>query len=78
MECDHQGCSVQHGQESLDNFLDQINEFHNTIKFTAEYSTERISFLDTTVILYGNTIHTDLYTKPTDTHQYLSLCRAAI
>ena len=23
------------------------------------------------VLLEGNTIHTDLYTKPTDTHQYL-------
>ncbi len=62
----------ERGQESLDSFLDQINVFHNTIKFTAEYSTERISFLDTTVILDRTTIHTDLYTKPTDTHQYLS------
>ena len=31
-----------------------------------------MSFLDTTVILDRNTIHTDLYTKPTDTHQSLS------
>ena len=31
-----------------------------------------MSFLDTTVILDGRTIQTDLYTKPTDTHQYLS------
>ncbi len=62
----------EHGQETLDIFLGQINEFHDTIQFTAEYSTERITFLDTTVILDGTTIHTDLYTKPTDTHQYLS------
>ena len=60
------------GQDELENFLQQINTFHNTIKFTAEWSTDRVSFLDTTVILDAGTIHTDLYTKPTDTHQYLS------
>ena len=49
-----------------------VNTFHNTIKFTAEGSTNRVSFLDTTVILDVGTIHTDLYTKPTDTHQCLS------
>lgn len=62
----------EHGQESLTTFLEQINAFHPTIKFTAEYSTEKVSFLDTTVFLDGNTLYTDLYTKPTDTHQYLS------
>lgn len=61
----------EHGQETLDTFLQEINLFHPTILFTAEYSTEQIMFLDTVVILDGNTIHTDLYTK-TDTHQYLS------
>ena len=32
---------------------------------------EKVSFLDTTVILDETILHTDLYTKPTDTHQYL-------
>ena len=62
----------QHGEESLKIFLLQINSFHSTIRFTSETSREHLSFLDTTVILDGRTIHTDLYTKPTDTHQYLS------
>ena len=62
----------QHGQEALEIFLRDINSFHPTIKFTAEYSRERVHFLDTTVILDDRNIHTDLYTKPTDTHQYLS------
>ena len=53
-------------QNELENFLQQINDFHNTIKFTAEWSTEWVSFLDTTVILDAGTIHTDLYTKPID------------
>ena len=60
------------GQDNLETFLRQINTFHTTIKFTAEWSTDRVPFLDTTVILDEGTIHTDLYTKPTDTHQYLS------
>ena len=38
------------GQDELDNFLQQINTFHNTIMFTAEWS-DRVSFLDTAVIL---------------------------
>ncbi len=37
----------EHGQETLNIFLERINEFHDTIKFTAEYSAERIIFLDT-------------------------------
>ncbi len=56
------------GQESLEVFLHEINTYHPTIKFTAEQSTDRVSFLDTTVILEGDTLVTDLYTKPTDTH----------
>jgi len=62
----------KHGRETLKQFLQEINLFHPTIKFTAECSEDRVNFLDTTVILDGTTIHTDLYTKPTDTHQYLS------
>ena len=37
----------EHGQGSLETFLQQINLFHPTIKFTAETSTERVTFLDT-------------------------------
>ena len=40
--------------------------------FTAETSTGHITFLDTMVLLEDDILHTDLYTKPTDTHQYLS------
>ena len=60
------------GETTLTEFLEEINLFHPMIKFTAQSSEERVDFLDTTVILDGTTIHTDLYTKPTDTHQYLS------
>ena len=49
---------------------------HPTIKFTAEWSKTSINFLDVTVSLVEGVIETDLYVKPTDSHQYLqsSLC----
>ena len=47
-----------------------------TIKFTAEWSKTSINFLDVTVSLIKGVIETDLYVKPTDSHQYLqsSVC----
>ena len=42
------------------------------IKFTVEISDEQINFLDTTLHLTtSGAIWTDLYTKPTDSHNYL-------
>ena len=52
-------------------FLETLYCYHPTIKFTAEYSRAKINFLDVTVIKKGNQLVTDLYIKPTDTHQYL-------
>ena len=43
-----------HGEESLNNFIGDINQAHPTIKFTAEWSKESVSFLDTTVKLEDN------------------------
>ena len=43
---------------------------HPTIKFTADWSKISINFLDVTVSIAG-VIETDLYVKPTDSHQYL-------
>ena len=68
-----------HGEESLKQFLEHLNSAHRTIKFTAEYSTNKVNFLDVEVIRRGDTLLTDLYVKPTDTHQYLdaSSCHPA-
>ena len=56
----------------LNTFLEYCNEYHPTIKFTAEYSKEKVSFLDTWVkINPEGQIYTDLYTKKTDTQNYL-------
>ena len=61
----------EHGEEELQKFLETLNCYHATIKFTAEYSRAKINFLDVTVMKKGNQLVTDLYVKPTDTHQYL-------
>ena len=59
------------GEEKLRNFVETLNEIHPTIKFTAEWSQKSIIFLDVTVSLMDGHIETDLYVKPTDSHQYL-------
>ena len=54
--------------EELQNFLSRANNPHRSIKFTHEISNTTISFLDTSISLSEST---DLYSKPTDTNQYL-------
>ena len=58
-------------ENSLGTFINHINSFHRTIKFTSEYSHQQAHFLDVTVRKNNDTLTTDLYSKPTDTHQYL-------
>ena len=45
--------------------------FPSTIRFTAEVSNDKHFFLDTTSHLVDDKVVVDLYTKPTDSHQYL-------
>ena len=61
----------QHGETELKTFIEHMNTCSEHIKFTTEMSTEKIAFLDTLVHLEGRSIKTDLYTKPTDSHNYL-------
>ena len=60
-------------QNTLDIFLNEINNIHPTLKFTSSSSatTPSIPFLDTLVSIKNNKISTDLYRKPTDRCQYL-------
>ena len=50
-----------------------MNSCHPTIKFTVESSKDRIVFLDTVLHIDRDTgeLWTDLYSKPTDSHNYL-------
>ena len=59
------------GPEKLKVFVDYLNNLHSTIKFTCSHSPSNIPFLDVMVLVKDGSIETDLYTKPTDKHQYL-------
>ena len=61
----------QHREEKLKEFLDILNCYHPSIKFTSKYSRERTDFLDVEIIKEGNQFLTDAFVKPTDTYQYL-------
>ena len=62
-----------HGEEELHQFFTYLNSLHSTIKFTYEFSREKITFLDTTVYVDKKTgvLKTKLYIKPTDTRSFL-------
>ena len=61
-----------HGQERLTEFFTYVNFYHPTIKFTWKWSNKKLPFLDVMVRLKNNKLSTDIYSKPTDTHQYLN------
>ena len=61
----------EHGEESIKEFLNEINSFHRTIKFKADWSKEKVNFLVAEVTLNNGVLSTDLFVKPTDTHQFL-------
>jgi hypothetical protein len=60
-----------HSEESLFTFLENLNSFHPTIKFTSCHSYTEVNFLDLTVINKDNTLITKNYHKPTDANTYL-------
>ncbi len=59
------------GLDQLEDFKRHLNQFHPTIKFTFEVSPAQVPFLDTLTQLKNGSIHTTLYSKPTDAHSYL-------
>ena len=50
----------EHGEESLKVFIEQVNMFHSTIKFTAEYSKEDVNFLDVNIKLIDGELKTGI------------------
>ena len=61
----------QHDGKEPKKFLDILNSYHPTIKFTSNCSRRKISFLHVEVIKKENQLVPDLYIKPTDTNLYL-------
>ena len=66
-------CLWTEGVDKSKEFFNDLHEFHSSIKFTMEYSEKQSSFLDALVTKSdsGGKLCSCLYTKPTDTHQYL-------
>ena len=58
-------------KESLLQLYELPNSLHPKIKFTMEMSTVKLPFLDILLVKENNELHTDIYYKTTDTHQYL-------
>ena len=65
-------------ENSLNEFItfcqeySEIQKMKSKIKFTINKSNEEVSFLDVLVTKKGETLVTSVYSKPTDSHQYLS------
>lgn len=66
-------CFIICNQQLLDleTFHELLNNKDPDIKFTIEESQHNISFLDIRITHEGRSLSTDIYYKPTDTHQYL-------
>lgn len=63
-----------HIDKELDIIFEHANSIHPSMKCTHEVSKTKMSFIDTSTtntVKEGN-LTTDLYSKPTDKHQYLS------
>ena len=59
------------GEDRLKEFINYLNNAHDTIKFTYKWSKHEIDFLDVKVLNESGVLETDVFIKPTDSHQYL-------
>jgi hypothetical protein len=64
-------CIFTQGQEKLNDLFSYLNSCNPSIQFTMEASMESVNFLDTTVSIQNGNLKTNLYSKPTDAHNYL-------
>ena len=58
-------------ETELQTFTQFLNTVHPTIKFTVQSSQTQLPFLDILIKIKDGMLQTDLYTKPTDAHNYL-------
>ena len=62
-----------HGEPSLLVFTKNLNLHHPTIKFTALWLADEVTFLNMTVCLRDGLIGTNLHGKSTHSYQYLRM-----
>ena len=56
------------GEEKFSRFVEHINSYHQTIKFTTEISKDSVGYLNVSVSRSGRALETDLYCKSIDIH----------
>ena len=64
-------CIWNGSEEQLLSFDSWLNNLHPRLKFTKEYSTLSIVFVDLSLTISGTQVITGMYSKPCDTHAYL-------
>jgi hypothetical protein len=69
-------CIFQGTEEELLAFIAHLNSCSPSIQFTTEYSKDEVNFLDTTIKIIDRMLISDLYCKPTDSHNYLQYSSA--
>ena len=57
----------------LENFSNQLNTKHPSIKFECEISKERISFLDTVIYIKNYKLHAKIFRKKTERQTFLNI-----
>ena len=61
-----------HSEQELHEFISKINKFHDTIKFTFNYSNMEATFLDVNIKMKENgELDTSVHEKATNCHQYI-------
>ena len=58
-------------EDSLRDLIDYLNSAHRTTKFTSKWSYKEEELLDVKLINNLGKLETDVYIKPTDSHQYI-------
>lgn len=65
-----------HPEKELNKFISSLNSFHPSIKFTSEFNSQKITFLDINIYKGPNFLHTkkldiETYIKPTNRQAYI-------
>ena len=64
-------CIWYGSEKDLLDFDAWLNNLHPRLKFTKDYSTSSIVFLDLRLTISGNQVISGIYSKPSNTHSYL-------
>ena len=58
-------------RDELENFIDFVSNFHPALQFTSTITETEFPFLDINLRISEDRIHTSIFYKVTDTHNYL-------